>query len=65
MEKGNTEGYIMSSTLCAPRQIFLFGDQIKKSKMEFSGEHLEDLGVDGKIILDWIFEKWDRERGLH
>ena len=22
-------------------------------------DHLEDLGVDGKIILRWIFRKWD------
>ena len=24
-------------------------------------EHLEDSGVDGRIILKWILEKWDRD----
>ena len=24
-------------------------------------DYLKDLGVDGWIILEWIFRKWDRE----
>jgi hypothetical protein len=23
------------------------------------GDHLKDLSVDGRVILKWIFEKWD------
>ena len=22
-------------------------------------KHLDDIGVDGRIILDWIIKKWD------
>jgi hypothetical protein len=28
------------------------------------GDHLEDQGVDEKIILKWILEKWDGDHGL-
>ena len=28
------------------------------------GDHFEEAGVDGKIILKYIFEKWDGEYGL-
>jgi hypothetical protein len=29
------------------------------------GDHLKYSGVGGKIILNWIFERWDGEHGLY
>jgi hypothetical protein len=26
----------------------------------WEGDHFENPGVDGRIILKWILEKWDR-----
>jgi hypothetical protein len=28
------------------------------------GDHLEDTGVDGKIIKNWIFKKWEGEEWI-
>jgi hypothetical protein len=28
------------------------------------GDQLEDAGVDGRIILKWIYKKWEGKHGL-
>jgi hypothetical protein len=27
--------------------------------------HLKDPGVDGRIVLSWIFKKWNGGEGMH
>jgi len=27
--------------------------------LQLEGDHLEDPGLDGRVILRWIFRKWD------
>jgi hypothetical protein len=40
------------------------GQMFEVEKREEKKDHFEDLDVDGKIILKWIFKKWDGEHGL-
>jgi len=35
------------------------GHVVRMGRGEAYTDHLEDPGVDGRIILRWIFRKWD------
>jgi hypothetical protein len=36
----------------------IFGGELRER------DHLEDTGIDGKIILRWLFKKWNEGHGL-
>ena len=44
------------------------GDQVKKNEIGgggiWKGDHMEDLGLDWRIILKRIFERWNGGHGL-
>jgi hypothetical protein len=47
---GGTCGTYVGQSRCI--QDFLWGDLMER-------DHLEDLGLDGRIILKWVFKTWD------
>jgi hypothetical protein len=47
-EMGRTSGTYGGEEKC----IWGFGDETPRC-------YLEDLGIDGRILLKWVFKKWD------
>ena len=56
--------------LCSVLTIYHLGNQIKANELGQAsgnlreGEHLEYLGVHGRIILKGIFKKWKKMNGM-
>ena len=45
----------LSDLYCSPNIVRV----VTSRRMRWARDHLRDLGVDGRIMLGWIFSKWD------
>jgi len=54
-EWGKLHNEELSDLYCSPNIVRV----VTSRRMRWARDHLRDLGVDGRIMLGWIFSKWD------